>query len=252
MHWHWQNLKDADGPRSSRDLVYGRAWLHLGPDYGPRSRVVNPSWRISRVWDGFRFMLTVGGDEDDCTISVGFGCIHLSLTFSGFCDYDTLPRGWGRQTGCYLFEDHFVVRWNYDDSEWSSRTGPKHGWGKSWFRKDVLLGRAECTHGEGETCGAVIQMPESAYLCTVQIADSRWDRPRWPFPLKITRATVEIPGGLPIPGRGENSWDSREDAIYSSTFPAKSVAEAVEHVRADAEKTRLKRGGENWRPERVA
>jgi hypothetical protein len=235
--WHWQNLND-DG----RDLLHGRAWLHHG------ERTVQVSWRVGR-WNGLRAMLTRGGEEEDYTLGLGFGWGNLWLILSGFRPYNALPRGWGRDTGFYLHEDHLVVSWNCNDSSWSSETGPAHGWQKSWFLKDVFLGHAKYVEGEGEPVPAVISMPEADYPCTVTIRTDEWRRPRWRT-LRLTRADVDIPGGVPIPGKGENAWDCDEDAIFGQTAPATSVAEAVESVRQSAERRRLKYGGCDWKPTR--
>jgi hypothetical protein len=240
LWWHWQNLNE-----SGRYLLYGRVWLHAGDG------CVQMSWRVGR-WDGLRAMFTRGGCEEDYTLRFGFGWVDLGLTLSGFRPYDALPRGWGRDTGFYLHEDHFVMRWNCDDSSWSSKDGPAHGWGKSWFLKDVLFGPAKYTEGAGEPVVGVVAMPEGDYPVMVRLRVDTWKRPRWPWPLRHQRADVKCPQGIPFPGKGENSWDCGEDALFSSTGLAASVEGAIENVREYVTKRRIRYGGPDWRPARAS
>lgn len=244
--WHWQNLNE-----SGRDWLHGRAWLHIGSRARDGRRCVQASWRIGR-WRGLQAMLTRGGCEEDYTVSLGLGFVDLWLILSGFRPYDALPRSWGRDTGLSLNEDHLVLMFNCDDSSWSSKTGPAHGWSKSWFLKDVFLGRAKYTRGEGEPVAAVVSMPEGDYPCTVMLRTDRWDRPRWPWPHTVRRADVEMERPIPFPGKGENSWDCGEDGMYSQTAPASSVEEAVAKAREYVLGRRLRYGGRNWTPKEGA
>lgn len=143
-------------------------------------------------------------------------------------------------------EIRFRISWRADDHH------SPHRWGWSWSVSvlDKLLGspvyRADPHPTEfiGE-----VKMPERGYACTGRIARDSWRRPRW-FRRTVVRAHVKMNTGeqIPIPGKGENSWDCGEDANYSQTFPAKTIEEALAHVAADAMRTREKRGGPNWRP----
>ena len=60
---------------------------------------------------------------------------------------------------------------------------------------------------------------------------------------------MESEDGIPIPGKGENSWDCGEDRRFSINTTANTIAEAVEAFRRDIEKTREQYGGKNWVPE---
>jgi hypothetical protein len=58
---------------------------------------------------------------------------------------------------------------------------------------------------------------------------------------KQRHAHIEAPSGVPIPGKGENSWDLDDDAIYGMTSGAKSVKEAVSKFMESVRKTRSER-----------
>lgn len=85
------------------------------------------------------------------------------------------------------------------------------------------------------TVPVAIVMPEGAYAATARLEQSRWrkylgpyrltrrsrrrlriplwlQRPRW-------RVSIDVPAGLPVPGKGENSWDCGPDATYGVTYP---------------------------------
>lgn len=60
----------------------------------------------------------------------------------------------------------------------------------------------------------------------------------------VTRhAHIEVPSGVPIPGKGESGYDCGEDAVYGLTCRARTVKEAVERFVDDIRETRKKRGG---------
>lgn len=54
------------------------------------------------------------------------------------------------------------------------------------------------------------------------------------------------PPGLPFPGKGENSWDCGDDAIYG--FGGVSLEAAIAKNVADVKRYRQRYGGSNWRP----
>lgn len=245
--WHWQNLNDA-----GRELLYGRAWLHFGRerDAHPSQKCIQVAWRIG-PWRWLQAKFDRGGEDDYC-VALGLGFVDLYVILSGFRPYDALPRGWPRSTGVCLFGDHLMLEWDCDDSHWSSTDGPAHGWKRSWNLLDILLGRAKYSSAPVAPVASVVVMPEGEYPCTVTFHDDTWKRPRWPWPRRRLRATVDVPGGVPMPGKGENAWDCGEDACYSQTSPAVSVSDAVEKLRAYVLERRELYGGKDWRPERVA
>jgi hypothetical protein len=88
-----------------------------------------------------------------------------------------------------------------------------------------------------------IPMPEGTYDASAKLTRGTWKRPRWPFPLVVMRVSIDIPDGIPIPGKGENSWDCGPDATYGTTGPASSIEEAVGDLVARTLETRKRRGG---------
>ena len=126
----------------------------------------------------------------------------------------------------------------------ASRAAPwKHlGWSKSWFVDDVVLGAAVYKEEVNETRQTTIPMPEGSYPAVVKMTKATWTRPR-SRPVTMERATVEMLVPIPIPGKGENSWDCEDDALYSLTTPADSVNAARLAVMSSAMRDRMRRGG---------
>lgn len=136
------------------------------------------------------------------------------------------------------------ISWNVWTSGmcWDSKT-PRWRNGSQDI-KELLFGKWEMRWEPIETVETIIPMPERSYPATVEIRDHvSWNR-RIPFlKRRIRTCNVEIPGGLGVPGKGENAWDIGADAIFSLSCPAETVAEAVGKVVESVYRDRLRRVG---------
>lgn len=148
------------------------------------------------------------------------------------------------------------VWWSFwtDPNSWSSRT-PRWRQG-SFSVLDALLGPQETkreTVGEPEV--VTIPMPEGNYLGRSTIERCTWKRPRWFAERRMSASVTMDPREderfrpIPTPGKGENSYDLDEDALYSMSTKARTHGEAVAKVVESVLTTRERRGGLNWRPE---
>jgi hypothetical protein len=135
----------------------------------------------------------------------------------------------------------------------SSRDDP-WWWEKTVNLKRLIFGRTRYTRESIEVGTALIQMPEGPYYATVELYEARWDSPR---PLlgrfvrqRVRSAEVELHEAIPIPGKGENSYDLDDDAIYSVSLAANTMEEAAAAVREDALSSRERYGGSVlWQPQ---
>lgn len=140
--------------------------------------------------------------------------------------------------------------------EWTSGTPRwRHG---NFNLTDFVLGQRAYSTVEDEPVLVVIPMPEASYPAAVTMETATWKRPRWPWPLIIRCADVELldttdgkPGYIPVPGKGENSWDCGPDGIFGSSFPAKSVEEAIGKMVGSALQDRKRNGGSPFYGERI-
>lgn len=124
------------------------------------------------------------------------------------------------------FRGDMSLRWQFGGSTmgWSSKT-PKWKDG-SFSVTDFVLGEREYVEGEPDLYKVQIPMPEGPYEATVELSNDTWKRSRWK-PHVIRRARIDVPVGIPFPGKGENSWDCGEDACYGLTCPAATVEDAI-------------------------
>lgn len=114
---------------------------------------------------------------------------------------------------------------------------------------DLLLGKSRYSEKViKETHNVEITLPEGKYPATCEMKDCYWKRPRWPFTKTIRRAFIEIENGIPIPGKGENSWDCEDDAIFGHTGPAESFRDAEKQLVFSILETRFKHAGLDWKP----
>lgn len=95
----------------------------------------------------------------------------------------------------------------------------------------------------------VVALPEGNYPCRVLLREDTWERKRWPLSRRvIKRADVDMDEPIPVPGKGENSYDIDDDATFAMTLPASTIAEALGKVAENALRTREQRASRSWTP----
>lgn len=228
FHWTNENTKGDDSVKGS-PLRAGRAWLHFGKS-GNTSLATE--WYL---WTK-KFSAGIGLADYEHAVSV-----HLSLILFSFyltLEYWPLEKwlkrvtkrkddkyGNGRTIGFTWIEGTLMVDlWN-DPMEWRS-ADPKW-WHFSINPADTLLGRPEYSERTLKEGVRQLAMPEKVYDVKIKINESAWKRPRWPWPRKIVRTHSEVEGGIPVPGKGTESYNCGEDAIYSQTSPGTTFDAAL-------------------------
>lgn len=251
MWWSWQDLRggvERKGPPPTGFCTHGRAWLKWA------GNGVGAEWHLfSRCC---HLSLTFSSTGDDAIM------FSLAIPFL-FALYLSLERAkWVKRlpgvrwvSGDYnsgerelrIAIHNNALWWNI----WINGMGMRNdSWRDSCFHfDDFFLGRNKYSETERQRFDSFLVMPEGVYPATVELFTSTWKRPRWPFSTSIARADVEIAGGIPIPGDGENSWDIDDDAIYGMTCPSGTVEEALSSIRESAMRDRRRNGGENWVPD---
>lgn len=249
MNLHSQNTNDLPGGRLGPMWRNGRAWLWLKQDERGANPMLGLSWAVTT-----RFVhayVTLGG-EDDFVVSVAAPGLALWLSgervLPGWLRR-RLPRDDGYTTGLSYFHEGRHLTWKLHYPEMESPRMPR--W-RYWsvFVDDLLFGKAKYSTRVLSSTETVVPMPEKAYPATVTITEATWQRPRW-FTERRIRAEVEVPGGVPHPGKGENAWDCGEDATHSLTTLASTAEEAIGKFVASVLRDRAKYGGRNWRPQAV-
>jgi hypothetical protein len=210
-------------------------------------------------------------DEDSAGVQFFVGVPHVA---NAWVTVGSWPFSkWLRERGIELPDVNIVdvsfhgraVWWElwHDKWGWTSgtprwRSGNWHWWdaitGKPVMTKDVVEGPVE----------ADVPMPEGCYRCTVEIVKRTWKRPRWPWPKVaygymldvISRPGPDGPyipepdddgkrrdGYIPVPGKGENSWDCGPDGTFGQSGPGRTVEQAIVGVVESVLRDRRRRVG---------
>lgn len=240
MHFHWQNLAQEDQP-TPRLPLEGRCWLWFDED---GNKQIQFSWSV---------LPDLGPGVDFTINGHGEGGVQLGLhsrLFSTWLAYERLPEKILKLLNLNYEGRRISLDWYSDGGflHWSLWTDPHGGFDRTWrdgsFNvADFLLGKAVHSEKVIDEVQVTVPMPEGEYPAKVTLTEATWKRPRW-FPLRVRRAEVDLKDNpIGIPGKGENSWDCGDDAMYSVTVGASNVSEAVGKVVEWALRDRLNYGG---------
>lgn len=263
-YWHWQNLdEDRQGRVKGKGWRNGRAWLNLRVDEdGKRNDTIEArvQW-VVRQRTSTRLGISLGGGDgatelDVHVVVLGTG-VYLGLDSPLtekltrlFCKAD---RAWDRERELSL-SIHDKALWWYvwqNTNEWK-RSDPK--WRRGSFHiDDWLLGKNQYRNEVIEEREVLVPMPEKAYPATAKLELATWTRQRFGWPAtRMTRINLDVPGGIPHPGKGENAWDCGEDATYGITAPADSIEEGISKLVESVLTRRTRYGGAAWTPSEAA
>lgn len=247
MRSHWQNLSDTPG-KERHGFWHGRAWLRFSEHARQSLRI---EWLHGRISAGMSLRFDRSEREAQVHIALPGFTYYLSVDGLPRRLFELLPMKWKREEhGGY--ERQIGVRFN-DGAIWVDLWSDPMDWRSSdpkWMQfsihlDDLIFGKTKYSTRTLEERAIKIAMPEGMYDATAKREASSWLRPRWPWrPFSKRRITVQIdiPTGIGIPGKGENSWDCGDDAIFGKSCSAETIEEAIGKVIASALKTRRERG----------
>ena len=227
LRFHWQNLNDGSNPKRGSILRHGRAWI-LGRFHW--------EWVIPDYSLGFSFHKNSQG----WTASV-----HLLLV--------TLYIGWGesemdgRKCKVKMDMKSCTLFWSVWADTMESRRDDR------WYQRthviemgDLFLGRRQYTCTEiGLKEEISVVMPEGTYWALAQRRVSVWWRRRWaiwPCVIRKESCSIEIPGGIPFEGKGEDSWNCGEDGLFGVGSDGHDLGNAAETVARIAMQNRRRYG----------
>jgi hypothetical protein len=270
VRWHAQNL-DRDGRGSM--WREGRAWVNVWTGDGDTGEgyrelfEINPEWHF-RLQPRAGAGITLGGGDSDAEIGLFLSTPLCSL----YLNVDGIPRRFfeavlpyrlhtftqrGHERTVKITEAREIrvdchngaIWWSLWHSVRDWHNGTPRWRNGSFSPLDFLLGRHKYSRVELSRRREQIPFPEAIYDAEIVLTEDTWRRPRWPFPRRIKRAHVEVERGVPVPGKGENSWDCGEDARFSLTTPARNTEEAIVKFVASVYGDRVRYGGSMWKPE---
>ena len=287
MNWHGLNWHSINrGP-----LVDGELRLRPWDDNRREPPSIGVELTALDGWQSLAFEVTVGGDDHDLVVRVSCLVFSLYLSLNNVVSNEYRHRSWertqaraarlpghddghayayqiatwsghGRKTGFYISAElaHLSI-WDGDHG-WESRQTQKWpwdgiGWSFSLLWMDKLIGSTRLEVDEASVelvADQVVVMPEGKYPAQIKLTRERrarwWQRPftRWEWNVE-----VGVEGGIPFPGKGENSYDCDDDGLWMTSFDAGHEKPwefrwACDKFALRALESRAKRGGLNWTP----
>lgn len=272
--YHSQNLNERkqgpDGPL----WRHGRAWLHYndGRERDHQDRALGWEWVVGtrEPWPKIGLAFNANfGDEYDLTFSVRvpfLGSFFVNVEGLFPCRW----RGDEKNFAVELYHEYLWIEFFWSDPAWT--------WGENKNRfpafrisfnwQDFLFGEQQhkrewlsplggdrrdagiWTQEEMETAWRPISipLPEGSYAARYRLERRTWWRARWPKRLVKVAADIDIPGGLPIPGKGENSWDCGDDAYFGLSCRETDEPSIIAACVKAAMATRKRYGSLAWRP----
>lgn len=216
-----------------------------------------PVWSPGKKTN-WAFNFRVGGDSSERTfkghVDLGFIAIYWGLEGYGEGLRRRLIKRGDYETRVFQLAWHDGTLWSaiWEKSGHWSRSDP--WWMSNNFNpKDFFLGRQKHSSEVLEEKRTTVPMPEGSYPATVKLERATWKRPRWPRPFIRYSTDIKPDHFIPVPGKGENSWDCGDDGVWSQSGPcsgpdsawaSKAVAGLVEAALRDRERY----AGPNWKP----
>jgi len=230
-------------------------WLH-GPDIEAHAE-----WTVFGTGFGLGFSFGRNGGESDLGLDLHLGrlsSLYLRLrapwTKWAQVGRDKPEPYLARKTGLVLFPDRGVfVRGGFEEHDGVWERGQP--WWRSWsLSATILLGKTRSNTETTDTGHIGVTMPEGTYVATWsrRVTVTRYVRAlgtwrdRLLGPRQHTYVDLEIDGGIPIEGKGENSWDCGMDGLFaiSGRSVEDAIGKAVGHVLED----RKRHGGPHHLP----
>lgn len=227
-----QNLdtKPGDGIFDASGSVFrhGRLWIRERTTYDSKLQL---EWVLRAALPGFGLHVT---DDEVVVRCEGLaGVVYASVPIRNREIIELVQQlaGVERYDDVSIIDARFhhgAFWWRFMHSlgSWKSGT-PWWRYGSLNF-EDLLLGRSVAEDKVLGPCRDVdIPMPEGPYRWRAQ-RQRRTVRRRWKTEI-FTVVELDCHEGqqIPVPGKGESSWDCGADAVYSTSVAARNAEEAI-------------------------
>lgn len=225
---------------------HGRFTLYL--DESGR-RVFSVEYHVPSHHISVRFH--AGHDEAPikASFNVGLFGVYLGVEHPAFAKVrDAVIRMWPlkRQLSKYSGRDFSLavhdhaVWWTVgaDDAGWASET-PRWRQG-SWhpIGRNMRQGEPELI----EEREVLVPMPERSYRAKARLERTNWGFSKLPrrFDRVDRHVHINMLDGeqIPFPGKGENSWDCGDDAVFSISVPGDSIEDGIGEIVASVLRSR--------------
>ncbi len=244
-HWYVIDVDRSDGKRPP--------WQErLVSVHGPNS-TVSAEWSLlGKHGFGYGFQIGRNGGESDLGLNLYAGrlasvWLRLRAPWTKWARVSEAadPKNWyyARHTGIRVHpHEGCLLAWEWDayDGMWSRDTPWWRDWALRWAD---IAGRTKAETIDGETGATVVPLPEGTYPATWKRTEYVRRYVRFPGtlldringPKRHHTVNIDIPGGIPVEGKGENSYDCGMDGLFgvNGATVEDAVANAVRSVLRD-------------------
>ena len=205
-----------------------------------------PLWRHGRLWWGRLHV--------EWSMFRRVGMWSATLRRRGFTAY----AGWfGLHVQFSRHESAGAILFGV--SAWDGLIEIEHPWVREndwcrrdpWWRRSVrlrvcdwLLGPVRYESSKGEPFEVFVPMPEGSYRATATPKTAVWRR-RFGIRKQHDEVWLDIPGGIPFSGKGENSWDCGDDGLWG--IGGDTVEDAIANAVRSALRSRGRYGHDSKR-----
>lgn len=239
FHWSNENIK-KDGAKGS-GFWSGRAWWNTDN----QKHSLNCEWLMGRK-SRFTMLEFERGEGREICFKIG---IHWLFTLFIAIETMWFPyRSNSREIGVSIHDGSLWLYVWRDPHSWS-KTDPWWMNTYSFYPAEFFLGRRKHSKKTINQYRVKIDLPERSYPANVHIYESVWKRPRSPRVIRRITADIEMETPIPIPGKGENSWDLDDDAIFELAINYQPDTDIIEYVRNYVFDIRERYAHVHWMPE---
>ena len=211
------HLNSGDGDQITIGLCLPRLFsIYVSLESRILRRLMPGEWRDSSIKPGEKFFM-------DIQRQIGIRIFDGTIWFS-------------------LWEN--PMEWNSSDPWW---------WSFNIKPVNLLLGQEHVSSNKAtaQKQDIAVRMPEGVYKGKLRLYIMSRKRPRWPIATHINRYEIEMDEPIPVPGKGENSWDMEQDAVHAISGVASTSDQAIIELLDSVNASRVRRGGAMWLPERA-
>lgn len=196
----------------NRHLFHRRGWIDL---FGDKYHI---TWEYCNGLD-FGFRVALDPSEQEAHVCIRLLFVTLYLSFQGFVPKKLFPKGY-EEKQIQIHFHHYVL--------WIDLWTPTNSWCKgqrsySVHFDDIFLGKIKHHKDVLFYDNGKLTLPEKIYEISYELGTQTWKRPRW-FTKTINYVNAECEEGIPVPGKGEDSWNCGDQLLYSTGGEGENIS----------------------------
>lgn len=231
-------------------------WMHRGLWLHSPNSEAHVEWNLFGRGFGAGFEFGRNGGESDVGLNLYLGRLasvwmRLRAPWTKWARVKQGTKNWhyARHTGIRLFpykKRIFLVEIDNLDGYWSK---DQPWWREFGLSVRDIMGQIKVDDEPLSIGTCRIPLPEGNYNATYVVKRMVWRHVRYPGKIldwfwkrTIIATDIDIPGGIPVEGKGENSYDMGMDGLFSSYGPGQ-LEESIGRIAASVQRDRNRYGG---------